>query len=64
LKPLTAMPADLRRHLRYPETIFALQAAMFSTYHMTNPVMFYNKEDQWQIPAIDVDGNEDALVNS
>ena len=29
-----------RRHLRYPETIFAIQAAMFSTYHMTNPVVF------------------------
>ena len=56
LKPLGSMPADLRRHLRYPETIFGLQAAMYSTYHMTNPVMFYNKEDQWQIPAIDTDG--------
>ncbi|MCM3878934.1 MAG: UPF0182 family protein [Vicinamibacterales bacterium] len=62
LKPLTAMPADLRRHLRYPETIFALQAAMFSTYHMTNPVMFYNKEDQWQIPAIDLDGNPQQML--
>jgi uncharacterized membrane protein (UPF0182 family) len=62
LKPLSAMPADLRRHLRYPETIFGLQAAMYSTYHMTNPVMFYNKEDQWQIPAIDVDGNPQQML--
>ena len=30
LKPLDAMPADLRQHLRYPETIFAIQAAMYS----------------------------------
>jgi uncharacterized membrane protein (UPF0182 family) len=57
LKPLESMPADLRRHLRYPETIFAIQAAMYATYHMTNPTMFYNKEDQWEIPAIDVEGN-------
>jgi len=57
LKPLDAMPVELRQHLRYPETIFAIQAAMYSTYHMTQPGVFYNKEDQWEIPAIDVDGN-------
>ena len=61
LKPLDAMPADLRQHLRYPETIFALQASMFSTYHMTNPGVFYNKEDQWEIPAIDIDGNPQLM---
>ena len=55
------MRADLRQHLRYPETIFAIQAAMFSTYHMTNPVVFYNKEDQWEIPAIDIDGNPQLM---
>ena len=55
------MRADLRRHLRYPETIFAIQAAMYSTYHMTNPVVFYNKEDQWQIPAVDIDGNPQLM---
>ena len=26
---------------------------MFATYHMTNPAVFYNKEDQWEVPAID-----------
>ena len=61
LRPLDSMRADLRQHLRYPETIFAIQAAMFSTYHMTNPVVFYNKEDQWQIPAIDIDGNPQLM---
>jgi uncharacterized membrane protein (UPF0182 family) len=25
---------------------------MFSTYHMNNPSVFYNKEDQWEVPAI------------
>jgi uncharacterized membrane protein (UPF0182 family) len=61
LKPLDEMPADLRRHVRYPEAIFALQAAMYSTYHMTNTGVFYNKEDQWEIPAIDVDGNPQPM---
>jgi uncharacterized membrane protein (UPF0182 family) len=61
LKPMDAMPADLRRHLRYPETIFAIQAAIYSTYHMTNPGVFYNKEDQWEIPAIDIDANPQLM---
>ena len=41
LQPLETMPAELRRHLRYPEGIFTLQTAMYSTYHMTNPSVFY-----------------------
>ena len=61
LKPLDAMPADLRQHLRYPETIFAIQAAMYATYHMTSPGVFYHKEDQWEIPAIDIDGNPQLM---
>jgi uncharacterized protein len=61
LKPLDAMPAGLRKHIRYPETIFALQASMYSTYHMTTPGVFYNKEDQWDVPAIDVDGNPQLM---
>ena len=53
LQPLEAMPAELRSHIRYPEGIFALQAAIFSTYHMTNPAVFYNREDDWEVPVID-----------
>jgi uncharacterized membrane protein (UPF0182 family) len=52
-QPLSAMPEDMRTRLRYPEGIFALQAAMYATYHMTNPSVFYNKEDLWEIPALD-----------
>jgi hypothetical protein len=49
------MPAELRAHIRYPHHLFAMQTAMFATYHMTNPVVFYNKEDQWELPTIDDD---------
>ena len=52
-KPLDQMPASLRAHIRYPEDIFAVQAAVFATYHMTEPAVFYNREDQWEIPTID-----------
>jgi uncharacterized protein len=54
-RPLSEMPEDMRSRLRYPERIFNLQAAMYATYHMTNPAVFYNKEDQWDIPTIDAE---------
>jgi uncharacterized membrane protein (UPF0182 family) len=53
LKPLAEMPEALRRHLRYPEGIFRVQSALYATYHMTNPAVFYNKEDQWEVPSIE-----------
>jgi uncharacterized membrane protein (UPF0182 family) len=57
-KPLSAMPEDLRTRLRYPQGIFALQAAMFATFHMTNPSTFYNREDQWDVPSLEQGRNE------
>ena len=56
MKPLSDMPADLRSHVRYPEGIFQIQASVYATYHMTNPAVFYNKEDQWEAPAVDSSG--------
>ena len=49
-KPLSAMPDDLRQHIRYPEDYFLIQADMYRTYHMTDPAVFYNREDQWGFP--------------
>ena len=51
-KPLAAMPDDLRKHVRYPHQFLQLQAAMFAAYHMTDPKVFYNKENLWQVPAL------------
>jgi len=53
LQPMSSMPDDLRLHVRYPEDIFGIQAAMYQSYHMTNPQVFSNKEDMWQIPTIE-----------
>ncbi|MCI0662261.1 MAG: UPF0182 family protein, partial [Acidobacteria bacterium] len=47
LKPLSEMPQGLRSHIRYPEKIFKLQSRVYSTYHMDQPQVFYNKEDLW-----------------
>ena len=41
------MPGDLRRHVRYPEAMFEIQSLMLQDYHMSNPVVFYNREDRW-----------------
>jgi uncharacterized membrane protein (UPF0182 family) len=51
MKPISAMPADIRAHIRYPRDLFRVQAGLFATYHMDEPKTFYNREDQWQIPA-------------
>jgi len=52
LQPMSEMPADLRKHIRYPLDIFGIQTMVYSTYHMEVPQIFYNKEDQWEIPAM------------
>jgi uncharacterized protein len=49
-KDRAAMPENLRRHVRYPEDLFTVQAEMYGTYHMTNPTTFYNREDRWEVP--------------
>lgn len=49
-KDLSAMPEDLRKHLRYPQLLFRIQAEIYGKYHMTDPQTFFQKEDQWAIP--------------
>jgi uncharacterized membrane protein (UPF0182 family) len=52
-KPIGEMPPAIRSHVRYPEQIFAVQAQVYQTYHMTQPAVYYNREDQWEIPTVD-----------
>ncbi|MBN3870561.1 MAG: UPF0182 family protein [Nostoc sp.] len=49
-KPLSTMPVNLRSHTRYPVDFFKIQSERLMTYHMTDSQVFYNREDQWQIP--------------
>ena len=49
-RPLDAMPADLRQHIRYPEDLFTIQALQYRAFHMDVPEVFYNREDLWQFP--------------
>ena len=44
------MPATLKSHIRYPVDLFSTQSERLLTYHMEDIDVFYNREDQWQIP--------------
>ncbi len=45
------MPADLHQHVRYPELLLRLQAEVYGLYHMTDPEVFYNREDLWTVAS-------------
>ncbi|MCG2821107.1 MAG: UPF0182 family protein [Candidatus Atribacteria bacterium] len=49
-KNFDQMPENLKEHIRYPKDLFQVQAELYSTYHMMDPDVFYNKEDYWNIP--------------
>jgi uncharacterized membrane protein (UPF0182 family) len=46
-----AMPVALRAHVRYPELLLEVQAAVYGLYHMTDPDVFYNREDLWTVAS-------------
>lgn len=58
-KDASAMPAGLRAHVRYPELLLALQAEVYALYHMTDPRVFYNREDLWTV-ATDVSASAET----
>lgn len=49
-QPLANMPPALQAHIRYPEDLFRVQTEQYLIYHMTDPQVFYNQEDRWEIP--------------
>ena len=49
--PLSDASPDLLAHFRYPENLFQVQATQFSTYHVTDPAVFFQKQDVWQLPT-------------
>jgi uncharacterized protein len=49
--PIDSADEALRAHFRYPENLFQVQATQFANYHVTDPQVFYQKQDRWEIPA-------------
>ncbi|MBN2309754.1 MAG: UPF0182 family protein [Candidatus Hydrogenedentes bacterium] len=51
-KPLDEMPAELRRHLRYPQDMFRVQTLIYHKYHVDDAQVFFNGEDVWTFPRL------------
>jgi uncharacterized membrane protein (UPF0182 family) len=49
--PIDAMPAGLRAHLRVPVDLFEIQTLIYATYHISDPRVFFSREDVWDIPT-------------
>jgi len=56
-KAAAIMPTDLHKHVRYPQMLLDMQAEVYCLYHMTEPEVFYNREDLWNV-ASEVGMNE------
>src|SRR5262249_24125842 len=50
-KDASAMTPAMRKHVRYPEMLLKMQAAVYGLYHMTDPGAFYNREDLWTVAS-------------
>jgi uncharacterized membrane protein (UPF0182 family) len=50
-KPIDAMPEGLRAHLRVPVDLFDTQVEIYSTYHITDSRIFFQREDVWDVPT-------------
>lgn len=55
-QPISAMPENLKLHIKYPTALFEVQTEIFQEYHMKDPSVFYNKEDAWSV-ATEIYGN-------
>lgn len=62
-RPLHEMPISMQSHIRYPSHLFNVQSERLLTYHMTDPQVYYNREDQWQIPQ-EIYGGEEQPIES
>ena len=53
-KDASAMPADLRSHVRYPETMIRAQGEVYGLYHTQSPKVFFQREDVWNVALQEV----------
>lgn len=62
-KPVEKMPAELQKHMRYPSTLFEMQANVYKRYHMDDVKVFYQNEDLWDV-ASQIYGTEEKAMKS
>ena len=51
MEPMEAMPKPFLDHRRVPEDFFNAQVNQLKRYHVSNPRIFYNGDDVWQVPS-------------
>lgn len=61
IKDVSEMPEDLQSHIRYSNTLFAIQAKMYQRYHMSDVSAFYLNEDKWSI-STEIYGQEEKTM--
>ena len=55
------IPPEIQAHFRYPQDLFEIQAKMYSSYHMEDPQVFYNREDDWRFATELYDGQQQQV---
>jgi len=58
--PMDEATPDLLAHFRYPENLFQVQAQQFTSYHVTDPDVFYGRQDFWAFPGDPAEAPVDA----
>jgi uncharacterized protein len=59
--PARISPA-IKEHFRYPVDLFKIQSLMYLAYHMSDPEVFYNREDLWQFPIQTYESSEQIML--
>jgi uncharacterized membrane protein (UPF0182 family) len=57
VQPKASMPSSIQSHVRYPEDLFEVQRALIGTYHVDDPVTFYNAGNKWNVPVDPADNS-------
>ena len=61
-KDYSKLSDDLKSHFKYPDDIFKIQCAILGKYHVTDPGVFYNGEDVWEVAKSQklIDGKQEV----
>jgi uncharacterized membrane protein (UPF0182 family) len=51
-------PEGITSHFRYPEDLLRIQSEVYLTYHISDPINFYGKSDEWAVARISTSTDE------
>jgi hypothetical protein len=55
------IPPEVQAHFRYPQDLFEIQAKIYLAYHISDPQVFYNREDLWRFATNLEDGGQQEI---